>query len=411
MSLFVIGILAMLVQYAAAVPWLLALVWHPAPPPGDLKKVSAPRRLTPVQVLLAGLGVAIAAGVGFGLLMDIFRTRESLEGFGQGFGSLLQLQLTVDLFVVGFAVILRLWPKGGAVARAAFRESYRQPMFWLLSGLAVALMTISPFVPYFTFGEDYIMVKELGFDTIMLAATVLGVLAAAMSITEEIEGRTAVTLMSKPVSRRQFLLGKFLGIFLCCLVLIGCLGWFFDHVLLYKRWFDKMDPVQLAPTLTSFVNGLSLPAEGKHLVRGLMFWLQHTGEVVPGLVMAGSLVMILVAVAVSLATRLPMILNLVVCLIVYFLANLMPILVLSTTPAPGAKTGPVQKLLHFTSQLFDTVLPGLELFRVRPTLIDESTLQFSDYVQHVAAVGFYGILFTAIVLLLGLVLFEDKDLA
>ena len=29
---------------------------------------------------------------------------------------------------------------------------------------------------------------------------------------DEIEGKTAITLLSKPITRRQFILGKFLGI-------------------------------------------------------------------------------------------------------------------------------------------------------------------------------------------------------
>src|SRR5262249_49766672 len=155
---------------------------------------------------------------------------------------------------------------------AAFREGYRQPMFWMLLGLAVVLMLISPFLPYWTFGEDYIMVKEMGFDTIMLAAAAFGVIAAAMSISEEIEGRTAVTLMSKPVSRRQFLLGKFAGFFLCCLLLILSLGWLFDHILLYKRWFDRMDPVPLAPAVTAWIDRLDIPSDGQNLVRGIASW-------------------------------------------------------------------------------------------------------------------------------------------
>src|SRR5207302_799209 len=158
----------------------------------------------------------------------------------------------------------------------------------------------------FTFGEDYIMVKELGFDIIMMNAAALGVLAAAMSITEEIEGRTAVTLMSKPVSRRQFLLGKFVGIFLCCLLLILAAGWLFDHVLLYKRWFERMDPVPLPPELSAWVGGLPIGFSERHLVHGIVLWARDTSEVVPGLVMVASLVMILVAVAVTLATRLPL---------------------------------------------------------------------------------------------------------
>jgi ABC-type transport system involved in multi-copper enzyme maturation permease subunit len=413
MTLILLGVVLMLVQFVAAVPWLLALAWQAAPPPGEPKKVMGKpgATLRPAAVLLGALGCALAGGVVLGLGMDLFRDTGTLEGIGHGYGSLLQLQLTVDLFVLGFAVILKVWPKGGAVARAAFREGYRQPMFWMLSGLAFAFLFMFPFVPYFTFGEDYTMMKELGFDTIIIAATAFGVLGAAMSITEEIEGRTAVTLMSKPVSRRQFLLGKFLGLFLCSLLILTSLGWFFNHTLLYKRWFDKMDPVLLAPSFSAWVESLSLPAEGNSLLRGLMFWLQLDGEVIPGLVMGSSLVMVMIAVAVSLATRLPMILNLVICFVVYVLANLMPILVLTTRPVDPARAGPVQKLVHFTAQLFDTALPSLELFRVRPTLVDEATLSMKDYLQHVGAVSVYGVLFTAIVLLLGLVLFEDRDLA
>jgi ABC-type transport system involved in multi-copper enzyme maturation permease subunit len=283
-------------------------------------------------------------------------------------------------------------------------------MFWLFVGLSLVLLAFLPLVPFFTFGEDYIMVKELGFDTIMLAATLFGVIAAATSVTEEIEGRTAITLMSKPVSRRQFILGKFVGLLFCCLMLMGYLGWFFVHMLIYKRWYDKLPATELQPFLGSFINSLQLPLEGQHLVAGVLKMLQDTFEVMPGLVTSASLVMILLAVSISLATRLPMIVNLVVCLVVYMLANLMPVLVQTTRPR-GGPGSTVQKLLHFVAQLFDTFLPGLELFRIRPTVVDETTLPMGEYLEHVGAVTVYGVLFTIVVLLLGLVLFEDRDLA
>src|SRR6202011_1612785 len=98
--------------------------------------------------------------------------------------------------------------------------------------------------------EDFIMMQELGYDTVMLLPLLLGVIAASMSISEEIEGRTAITLMSKPVSRRQFLLGKFFGILLATMVLTVLLGWFFNWVLLYKRWLDRMDPLPPLADLT-----------------------------------------------------------------------------------------------------------------------------------------------------------------
>ncbi|MBI1915028.1 MAG: ABC transporter permease subunit [Planctomycetes bacterium] len=395
-----------LAQVAAALPWGLALTWD---------ALRAWYRQAPRQRLAALVGGLVAAvlagGVLLGVAISVVRERESVEVMGRVYAVVFQLQLTADFFVLIFLGLTRAWPKGGAVARAAFRESYRQPMFWLFVGASVGWLALTPFLPYFTFGEDYIMVKEIGYDTIMLAAVAFGVIAASMSISEEIEGRTAVTLMSKPVSRRQFLLGKFFGILLACLVMVAVLGLFFDLVLLYKYWFDKLPPRRLPPDVAAWVDRLGGPLEARHFLRGTVIWVFHAGEILPGQVMSSSLVMVLVAVAVALATRLPMIVNLVTCLVIYFLANLMPVLVKTTQPAPGSTPGPVQKLIYFMAQLFDALLPGLDLFRVRPTLVDENALSIDEYLQHVGVVTVYGILFTTIVLLLGLVLFEDRDLA
>ncbi len=87
------------------------------------------------------------------------------------------------------------------VAFAAYREACRQPMFWLITLITIIATWIAVAFPYFTFGDDYKMMKQIGFDVMMIAAVLFGVLASSMSISEEIEGRTAVTLMSKPQRR------------------------------------------------------------------------------------------------------------------------------------------------------------------------------------------------------------------
>jgi hypothetical protein len=68
-------------------------------------------------------------------------------------------------------------------------------------------------------------------------------------------------------------------------------------------------------------------------------------------------------------------------------------------------------MLSFMAQLFDTILPGLELFRAGPALSSDVPLATGAFFGYVGLVGFYGLLYTAIVLLLGLILFEDRDLA
>ena len=116
--------------------------------------------------------LAAALGVRIVIVADVSRGNgESLEGLGTGVRARSSsCSCTPTCSFVIFAAMLWLWPKGGAVALAAFREGYRQPMFWLLSGIAPSCSCrCRSFVPYFTFGEDYMMVKQLGFDTIMLA--------------------------------------------------------------------------------------------------------------------------------------------------------------------------------------------------------------------------------------------------
>jgi ABC-type transport system involved in multi-copper enzyme maturation permease subunit len=154
------------------------------------------------------------------------------------------------------------------------------------------------------------------------------------------------------------------------------------------------------------------PGVAVSFLRGLGFWSDHTFETMPGLILSLFLVMVLVALAVALATRLPMVVNMCVILAVFILANLSPVLVHIGRKAllqPGA--GAVAQILSFTSQLFDTLLPGLAYFRVGPAVSSDSPLPIGQFWLYVGTASLYGLVYTAILLLLGLILFEDRDLA
>jgi ABC-2 family transporter protein len=395
-----VGGLLCLVQLVAALPWLSVL--DPVPLRTRLR-----------QLPLLGwalLGVVMAGGA-LALFLQTFSNPADLTFSGRFYGALLHLQLAADFFVLAFAVLLRIWPKGAAVALAAFREGIRQPMFWLLTCAAGGLMVISTLVPYFTLaaGEELKMVKELGYDTAMLAAVVFGVISASMSISEEIEGRTAITLMSKPVSRRQFLLGKFVGILLAALVMTAILGWVFIWVVQLKLWYDP-DPVQrpVDPAwVVDAVQRYAPPGEPAAFLKGLLLWTDDLLTTLPGLVIGFCQVMVLLAIAVALATRLPMVVNLPVCLVFYFLGHLTPILkAVSQNRSNLANT-----LINFMAQLFDALLPGLELFDMGPAVVRETPLPAAGFALYTANVSLYAVLYTGIALLFGLILFEDRDLA
>jgi ABC-type transport system involved in multi-copper enzyme maturation permease subunit len=389
-----------LIQLLAALPWLAAV---------DSRTFFTYLR-RPESYVYGLIGVVVA-GAGAALFLQGNTDRGTLAWYGGVYGAVLQVQLTADLFVLVFAVALTLWPKGGAVAHSAFRESLRQPMFWLLFFVALIMMWIFPFLPYFTLGEDIKMVKELGYDLIMLVAVVFAVIAASSSISEEIEGRTAVTLMSKPVSRRQFLLGKFLGIFMGAMVMATLLGWFLVMMFLFKENYD--------PPLGSEKNRVSDPAwvsrfiadyvpegEPAGLVRGVGLWFDHSGAVLPGLVIVSGQVMILLAIAVALATRLPMVVTIPICIVFYFLGHLTPILISVSRGKGGAF-----RLIEFMAQVFDTILPGLEHFSLGAVIVRDAPLPAGQFALYTSEVSLYALLYTAIALLFGLILFEDRDLA
>lgn len=320
--------------------------------------------------------------------------------------SVLHLQIAADFLVVLFFALLTFWPKGGAVALSTFREGVRQPMFWLLTSAALFLIAVSPVIPYFTFGEDLKMVKELCYVFTMLAPALFGVIAASMSVSEEIEGRTAVTLMSKPVSRRQFLLGKFLGILSAGMLMTFILGWALVWIVVFGRNYirlpaqpDYPDPAWVVETAQGLFPDNSL----SDLALGVGLWVHDAAEAAPGLVIGFCQVMVLVAIAVALATRLPMVVNFPICLVIYFMGHLTPIM----TEVTRNKN----KLVYFMAQVFDTLLPGLDLFDVGTAVVREAPPPPVEYAIYASNVALYALIYTVIALLFGLILFEDRDLA
>jgi hypothetical protein len=402
LMLLAAGIGLWLPQFLAAIPWLAAVTRDTL--------TTRPRGAW-TTILFQALGGLVLAGAITGVGLNFMQDRDVLSTAGRVYGLILHLQLLLDLFVLVFGVLLLVWPRGGAVAMAAFREGIRQPLFWFMVVIALVMMVLMPFLPYFTLGEDLKMVKELGYDLIMLCAAMFAVLAASMSISEEIEGRTAITLMSKPVSRRQFLLGKFFGILMAGLLMAGLLSLPFLLVLWFKPVYDR-EPVpppgwlnlvvRTAEGQSSLLVRMTNDATG-YAVAGAAWWFGDALAASPGLILGFCQVMVLLAIAVALATRVPMVVNLVVCLVIFFLGHLTPVL-------DRVSQGKFA-LIQFMAQLFNHLLPSLESFNIGPALTRDTLPAVGPFSLYVASVVGYALVYTAIALLFGLILFEDRDLA
>lgn len=99
-----------------------------------------------------------------------------------------------------------------AIIRNTFFESIRQPIMLVILVVATLLIIASNLLSGFTMEDDQKMFVDLGLGTIFLAEALLAAFIATNVIGREIENRTALTVISKPVGRPLFVIGKYLGV-------------------------------------------------------------------------------------------------------------------------------------------------------------------------------------------------------
>jgi ABC-2 type transport system permease protein len=98
------------------------------------------------------------------------------------------------------------------ISKNTFIETIRQPIYAVIIIFALILMLLGPSISMYTLDEDIKLLRELGLSTLFLAGLFIAVFASTGTITEEIESGTITTLLSKPISRPVFVVGKFLGV-------------------------------------------------------------------------------------------------------------------------------------------------------------------------------------------------------
>jgi len=99
-----------------------------------------------------------------------------------------------------------------AIAGNTFIESIRQPVFGIIVAVAVVLIALSPYMTFFTLMNSEKLIKDMGLATILLSGLLLSAFSASNVIAAEIDNKTVLTVISKPMGRVSFILGKFLGI-------------------------------------------------------------------------------------------------------------------------------------------------------------------------------------------------------
>ena len=272
-------------------------------------------------------------------------------------------------------------PKMTAVTLATAKTDFAQTVYLLVMGVGVFLLLLFIIMPMNTFGHDIKGMKTAGFALIPFLGLFVAIWSASTSLSEEIEGKTALTVLSKPVSRLDFILGKFTGIAWSTLFMCTVLGLVLLIGVAYKPVYDER--------------------EGADLQLTWQLCFHEMVQTIPGLVLVYLQVVVMTAISVAISTRLPFIPNLLICFTIWALGHLTPQLVQSQVVAEQLPP------IVFFSQLIATVFPVLDHFDVQASVA-------GNRIVPLAYLGWcfvYATIYSTIAMLFALTMFEDRDLA
>ena len=123
-----------------------------------------------------------------------------------------------------------------AIAVNVFRESVRDKILYNLVLFAILMIGASYVIGQLTAGQDVKIIKDLGLAATTLFGLFIAVFIGIGLVSKEVERRSIYSLLSKPIHRYQFVLGKYAGLVLTLVVNILVMAAALYAVLAYMRW-------------------------------------------------------------------------------------------------------------------------------------------------------------------------------
>lgn len=127
--------------------------------------------------------------------------------------------------------LMRIW----TIAATTLTELIRSRVFYFLGIFALIVLGAGSFLSDFSFEEQIKVLKDTSLGSMSIFTTVLAIAATAMLIPNDIEDRTLYTILAKPITRFEYLLGKIGGVFLLLLVLVALMTMLMVIILVWRE--------------------------------------------------------------------------------------------------------------------------------------------------------------------------------
>lgn len=99
-----------------------------------------------------------------------------------------------------------------AIAQNTFREARRDRALYVFFFFVAAVILASRLLAYISIGDKGKVIADVGLAAISVLGVLIAIFVGTGLIHKEIDKRTAYTILSKPVARWEFVIGKYLGL-------------------------------------------------------------------------------------------------------------------------------------------------------------------------------------------------------
>jgi ABC-type transport system involved in multi-copper enzyme maturation permease subunit len=294
---------------------------------------------------------------------------------------------------IGFLILAGLvWlttPTAATIALSTFQEALRRRWMTALLGFALAIIALSTFFTWMQPGEEEKFLRDFGIGFIILMTLLMSIFLGVALVPPEVERRTIFTILSKPVDRLEFLIGKFMG--LCLTLLVNLLAMAILFLIAYTMYRVRRE------------GGFSEAMAVTEAQPGLIYELSNLSAAI--ILHYGQLA-IMAALALTLSLVVSNITAIIFSFLAYFGGQMSSYWEhLGTEHGQNESgtglSGPMQRIVSVVYFL----LPRLDRFDVRERLVQDMPIGFN----YVWKAFDSGLIYVAVLLTIAYLIFSDRE--
>jgi len=261
------------------------------------------------------------------------------------------------------------------IATNTFREAIRNKILYSVIFFGLLLMGVAAVFGAVTIGDTVKVIKDFGLFSLSFFGAIITIVSGVNLLSKELKQKTIYNILSKPVARWEFILGKYLGLCLTVQVLVGLMG--LGLIALSSIYSGQVEWLLFQGILYVFLEVMVIAAVA------LFF-----SSVVVTVTLTG-----LFTLATYIAGR-------SISEMKFFLS--------SSTGASniGASNTEASPLMSIVVQVFDYILPDLSIFNIANTIVYGQSVSAGNFLNSLG----YAVLYSGTVLAIGAYIFSKREL-